>query len=76
METAEQIRNRKYECFIEGHDPVSWDSSRCAAFAGRSLHLIQCKKKLGHGAYGLFCTAHAKKLGMLCPKMESTATDN
>lgn len=70
METAEQIKSRKYECFIEDHEPLAWDSSRCAAYAGRSLHLIQCKKRLGHGAYGLFCLQHAKKLKMLCPKEE------
>ena len=59
-ETIEQIKQRRYECFIEGHEPLSWSSGRCADYAGRGLHLMRCKRKDGRGLGALFCAQHAK----------------
>lgn len=66
MSTEELIKNRKYECFMEDHDPKSWSPSRCAGYAGRgslALHLFRCKRKDGHGTGALFCHQHAETGG-------------
>jgi hypothetical protein len=62
-ETAEQIKARKYECFIEDHEPKPWTPGQCAGYAGRGLHLMRCKRRDGHGMGGLFCGQHAKSGG-------------
>ena len=62
-ETIEEIKSRKYECFIEDHEPKPWTPGRCADYAGRSLHLMRCKRKDGYGIGGLFCKQHAKAEG-------------
>ena len=52
QETIEQIKDRKYECFMEDHEPKSWTPGLCAGFAGkgsRALHLFRCKRRSGHG---------------------------
>lgn len=59
-DTIETIKQRKYECFIEDHEPLNWTPGRCAAYAGRSLHLMRCKRKDGYGLGGLFCRQHEK----------------
>jgi hypothetical protein len=59
-ETVEQIKERKYECFIKDHEPKPWMPGRCASYAGRGLHLMRCQRKDGHGLGGLFCWQHAK----------------
>lgn len=59
LETAEQIKDRRYECFIEDHEPTRWTPGRCAGYAGRGLHLMRCKRKDGYGFEGLFCRQHA-----------------
>lgn len=61
-ETVEQIKERKYECFIEDHEPKPWTPGRCAEYAGRgslALHLFRCKRKNGYGIGNLFCRQHA-----------------
>lgn len=58
-ESADDIMKRQYECFIEDHEPKPWSHGRCAAYAGRSLHLMRCKRKSGFGLGGLFCKQHA-----------------
>lgn len=60
IETEESIKARKYECFIEGHEPRPWTPGRCAAYAGRSLHLMRCTRKDGHGLGGLYCRQHGE----------------
>lgn len=62
-ETIEDIKQRKYECFIEDHEPLPWTPGQCADYAGRgslAVHLFRCKRKSGHGLGGLFCSQHAK----------------
>lgn len=62
----EKIKSRKYECFMEDHEPLSWTPGQCAGYAGRGsllLHLFRCKRKSGHGLGGLFCHTHAKTGG-------------
>ena len=59
----EKIKNRKYECFMEDHEPLPWTPGRCASYAGGGslvLHLFRCKRKDGHGIGNLFCKQHAK----------------
>ena len=49
-EAVDKIKQRKYECFIEDHEPKSWTPGRCADYAGRgslALHLFRCKRKSG-----------------------------
>jgi hypothetical protein len=58
--TIEGVKGRKYECFIEDHESLSWTPGRCADYAGRGVHLMRCKRKDGHGLGGLFCKQHAK----------------
>lgn len=60
-ETVERIKARKYECFIEDHEPKPWTPGRCAGYAGRGVHLMRCKRKDGHGLGALFCRQHAKQ---------------
>ena len=65
-ETAEKIKRREYECFIEDHEPKPWTPGRCAGYAGRgsmAAHLYRCKRKDGYGTDGLFCKQHAKTGG-------------
>lgn len=62
-EDIESIKSRKYECFIEGHEPLPWSPGRCAGYAGRTLHLMRCKRNSGHGLGGFFCSQHAKTNG-------------
>jgi hypothetical protein len=59
-DTIERIKAREYECFIEDHEPLPWTPGRCADYAGRSLHLMRCKRKDGYGLGGLCCRQHAK----------------
>lgn len=56
---VEKIKARHYECFIEDHEPKLWTAGQCAAFAGRSLHLMRCKRKDGYGIGALFCRQHS-----------------
>jgi hypothetical protein len=66
MEDAAKIRERKYECFMEDHEPRPWTAGQCAGYAGKgslALHLFRCKRKSGHGIEGLFCSQHAKTGG-------------
>jgi hypothetical protein len=66
IETIESIKARKYECFMEDHEPKPWTPGRCAGFAGSgslAQHLFRCKRKDGHGLGGLFCSQHAKTGG-------------
>lgn len=58
--TVDGVKSRRYECFIEDHEPKPWTPGRCADYAGRSLHLMRCKRRDGHGFGGLFCRQHAK----------------
>ena len=63
-ETVAQIKTRKYECFIEDHEPLPWTPGQCAGYAGRGsllLHLYRCKRRSGHGPEGLFCKRHADR---------------
>lgn len=62
-QSADQIRQRQYECFIEDHEPKPWTPGQCAGYAGRGSHLFRCKRKSGHGLEGLFCAQHAKTGG-------------
>lgn len=65
-QTADEIRARKYECFMEDHEPKSWSPGRCAGYAGRgslALHLFRCKRKSGFGIEDLFCKQHASTGG-------------
>jgi hypothetical protein len=55
----EEIKRRRYECFIEDHESKPWTPGQCAGFAGRSVHLMRCKRKDGYGLGGLFCRQHA-----------------
>ena len=60
---VERIKERRYECFMEDHEPLPWTPGRCAGYAGRGsllVHLFRCKRKSGHGLGGLFCAQHAK----------------
>jgi hypothetical protein len=59
-ETVDRIKSRHYECFIEDHESKPWTPGQCAGWAGRSLHLMRCKRKDGHGLGGLFCRQHAR----------------
>ena len=59
LETVERIKSRQYECFIEDHESLPWSPGQCADYAGRSLHLMRCKRKDGYGLGGLFCRQHA-----------------
>lgn len=59
IEEVEDIKARKYGCFIEGHEPLPWTPGRCAGYSGRTLHLMRCKRRDGHGRGGLFCRQHA-----------------
>lgn len=59
----DDIKARRYECFIEDHQSLPWTPGRCADYAGRgsvALHLYRCKRKSGHGIGGLFCRQHAE----------------
>lgn len=56
--SIDHVKARKYECFIEDHEPKVWSTGRCAAYAGRTLHLMRCKRKSGFGLGGLFCKQH------------------
>ena len=58
--SIESIKARKYECFIEDHEPRPWCPGRCAAYAGRTLHLMRCKRKDGFGLGNLFCRQHSR----------------
>ena len=60
-ETIELVKERKYECFIEDHEPLPWTPGQCAGYAGRTLHLMRCKRKDGHGLGGLFCRQHGER---------------
>jgi hypothetical protein len=60
-EAIEQIKARHYECFIEDHESIPWTPGRCAGYLGRSLYLIRCTRRDGHGIGGLFCRQHAEK---------------
>jgi hypothetical protein len=63
---VEKIKSRKYECFMEDHEPKAWSPGQCAGYAGRGsllVHLFRCKRKDGHGLGGLFCPQHAKTGG-------------
>ena len=65
-ETIEEIKDRKYECFMNDHEPKPWTPGQCAGFAGkgsRALHLFRCKRRSGHGIGALFCAQHAKTQG-------------
>jgi hypothetical protein len=59
-ELIKRIKERKYECFIEDHEPKPWTAGRCAGFAGRNCHLMRCKRKDGYGIGNLFCKQHAE----------------
>jgi hypothetical protein len=59
-ETVASIKERKYECFIEDHEPIPWTPGRCAGYAGRGVHLMRCKRHDGYGLGGLFCQQHGK----------------
>ena len=61
--TIEQIKKRRYECFIDDHPSKPWHAGQCAGYAGRGLHLMRCKRKDGHGKGGLFCKQHAATNG-------------
>ena len=66
IETVDRIKDRKYECFLEDHDPKPWTPGQCAGYAGRgslATHLWRCKRKSGHGIGNLFCAQHAKTDG-------------
>jgi hypothetical protein len=57
-----KIKARRYECFIEDHEPKTWSEGQCAGYAGAGslrLHLYRCKRKAGHGVGKLFCCQHA-----------------
>jgi hypothetical protein len=54
------IKARQYECFIEDHQSKPWTPGQCAGYAGRTLHLMRCKRRDGHGLALLFCRQHAK----------------
>lgn len=59
-----EIKNRKYECFIEDHTPKHWSEGQCAGYAGRgslAMHLYRCKRRSGYGIGELFCKQHAKE---------------
>jgi hypothetical protein len=56
----DEIKSRHYECFIEDHESKPWTPGQCAGYAGRTLHLMRCKRKDGNGIGGLFCKQHAK----------------
>ena len=63
MTTEDEIANiksRHYECFIEDHESKPWTPGQCAGFAGRTLHLMRCQRRDGHGVGGLFCRQHAQ----------------
>lgn len=60
-EKIRKIKERHYECFIEDHESKPWTPGQCAAFAGRSVHLMRCKRRDGHGLGGLFCRQHDKE---------------
>jgi hypothetical protein len=62
-ETVEKVKERKYECFIEDHEPLPWTPGRCAGYAGPGCHLMRCKRRDGHGLGSLFCKQHAKTNG-------------
>lgn len=65
-EEIDRVKARKYECFMEDHEPRPWSEGRCAGYAGRgslAVHLFRCKRKSGHGLGGLFCSQHAKTGG-------------
>jgi hypothetical protein len=62
-ETVEEIKARKYECFIEDHEPKTWTPGQCAGYAGNRLHLMRCKRNDGYGLGGLFCKQHGLRLG-------------
>lgn len=58
----ERVKTRRYECFMEDHEPLRWTPGRCAGFAGKgslALHLFRCKRRDGHGLGNLFCRQHA-----------------
>lgn len=57
-----RVKQRRYECFIEDHESLPWTPGRCAAYAGRTLHLMRCKRKPGHGLGSLFCKQHASQM--------------
>ena len=59
LEVIKQIKSRHYECFIEDHESKPWTPGQCAGFAGRTLHLMRCKRKSGYGPGFLFCRQHA-----------------
>ena len=62
-DAIEEIKKRRYECFMEDHEPKPWTPGQCAGYAGRgsrALHLFRCKRNSGHGVGGLFCKLHAK----------------
>lgn len=59
QEQVNKITSRKYECFIEDHEPKPWTPGQCAGYAGPRLHLMRCKRKSGHGISGLFCRQHS-----------------
>ena len=46
--------------FIEDHNDKPWTPGRCADYAGRSLHLMRCKRHDGFGLGGMFCRQHAR----------------
>ena len=80
-ETVEDIKNRKYECFMEGHEPLPWTSGQCADYAGKGslrVHLFRCKRKPGHGMGRLFCAQHARKQALVdhCRKAAEDARAN
>ncbi len=60
----ERIKARRYECFMEDHEPKPWTPGQCAGYAGkgsRTVHLFRCKRRDGFGVGGLFCQQHAKE---------------
>lgn len=62
-ETVEQIKQRRYECFIEDHESKPWTPGQCAGYAGRGVHLMRCKRRDGYGTGNLFCKQHAARGG-------------
>jgi len=58
-----EIKTRRYECFIEDHESKPWTPGQCAGYAGRTLHLMRCRRRDGYGPGNLFCKQHATIAG-------------
>lgn len=57
---GEQMTRHRYDQWAGNPQGVKEDVSRCAEEIMDGYHLVQCRRKRGHGPKGMYCKQHAK----------------